>query len=272
MTMDQALRHRVNAAKAAVKDQIDFFRAQFGQVPSEWKADDTRVTFADFAISERIFTELRRAFPDDNYCSEESSPGDEVLDLTQARHTWVLDPIDGTNNYAQAIPFCAISLALLRDGEPTYGVLYDLSRDRLIHGGPGEGLWEDNRRVMPEAVAFTARAALIGAHFPFPAAQVTRLQTLLTTYRLRTLGSGALNLTYTALGVFDGVFDFKVKIWDIAAAVCFLRALDGEIRFFDGNPFPLTEFHVDAPLLPYVAGSSAFLAEWDRVTGKAVHS
>ena len=260
--MDKALRHRVNVARVAVKDQVDFFRAQFGEVPSEWKADDTRVTFADFAISERIFTELRRSFPEDNFCSEESSPADEVLDLTASRHTWVLDPIDGTNNYALAIPFCAISLALLRDGEPVYGLVYDLSRDRLIQGGPGEGLFDGCRRITPPAAPFTAREGLVGAHFPLPSRHLLALEPLLHTYRLRTLGSGALNLTYTALGIFDGVFDFKVKIWDIAAGLAFLGAVGYELRYFTDNPLPLKTFHVEAPRLQYVAGSPSFMRWW----------
>jgi len=262
--MDQALRHRVNAGRTALKAQVDFFRSQFGQVPSEWKADDTRVTFADFAISERIFTDIRRSFPDDNFCSEESSPSDEVLDLKSARHTWVLDPIDGTNNYAQAIPFCAISLALLRDGEPVYGLLYDLSRDRLVQGGPGEGLFEGCRKIVPAEVPFTQREGLVGAHFPFPAKHLDTLAPLMSTYRLRTLGSGALNITYTALGIFDGVFDFKVKIWDIAAGLAFLKAVGYEVIFLAEDPFPMKTFHVDAPLLPYVAGSPDFMRWWKK--------
>ena len=100
------MRHRINAAREAVRDQIAFFGRQFGQVVSEWKEDDTRVTFADFAISEKLFAELRRDFPQDDYCSEEASPLDEVSELS-ARYAWVIDPIDGTNNYALGFPVCA---------------------------------------------------------------------------------------------------------------------------------------------------------------------
>jgi myo-inositol-1(or 4)-monophosphatase len=99
------------------------------------EGDETRVTFADFAISENILTELRRSFPDDDFLSEEGNPADEVLPL-RARFAWLLDPIDGTNNYALGMPACAISLALLRDGEPLYGFVYDLGREGWSRAGP----------------------------------------------------------------------------------------------------------------------------------------
>ena len=125
--MQNAFRHRINAARVAISDQVDFFISQFGDVASEWKADDSRVTFADFAISEKTIAALRASFPEDDYCSEESGNPGEVQEL-KARYAWVIDPIDGTDNYALAMPMCAISLALLRDGEPVYGFLYDLNK------------------------------------------------------------------------------------------------------------------------------------------------
>ena len=108
--MHPDLKHRVNAARVAVLDQVEFFTRYFGEVNSEWKPDDTRVTFADFAISERIIAELRSSFPEDDFCSEESNPQDECITLS-GKYAWILDPIDGTNNYALGIPMCAISLA-----------------------------------------------------------------------------------------------------------------------------------------------------------------
>ena len=130
---DSGLRHRINAGRVAVRDQIAFFGRQFGQVASEWKEDDTRVTFADFAISEKLFAALRRDFAGDDFCSEESSPLDEELVL-DADFGWMVDPVDGTNNYALGFPICAISLALLHRGTPVYG-FYDHSTGFLYEVG-----------------------------------------------------------------------------------------------------------------------------------------
>jgi myo-inositol-1(or 4)-monophosphatase len=255
--MDTALRHRVNAARVAVLNQVDLFREQFGQAASEWKADRTRVTFVDFAISEHVFAELRRFFPTDDYCSEESNPADEILTL-DSKYAWVIDPIDGTNNYALGIPFCGISLALLKCGEPIYGLVYELAGDRLIEGGPGHGLRLGKRRFEPRPRPFSRQEGVVGLHFPMTSGQLGPLQPLLEAYRVRSLGSGTLNLVFTALGLFDGCVDYKVKVWDIAAAVALLRAAGGSLRWLDTDPFPLREFHVEAPFLPYYAGTSDF--------------
>lgn len=260
--MDTAIRHRVNAGRVAILDQITFFREQFGQVASEWKEDDTRVTFADFAISERIFAELRRSFARDDFCSEEANPLDEVLPL-ESKYGWVLDPIDGTNNYALGLPFCAISLALLKEGEPVYGFVYDYARDRLIEGGVEGPLKIGKQRVELPQREFDPKQSVIGLHFPLPEVRYETLGHVLKTFRLRSLGSGALNLAYTALGTLDGSIDFKVKIWDIAAGVALLKASGRRIHFVEGSPFPLREFHVNCPLIPYYAGSPAFCRYMD---------
>ncbi|MFP4282085.1 MAG: inositol monophosphatase family protein [Opitutales bacterium] len=257
--MDTALRHRVNAARVALLNQVSFFRSEFGQASSEWKEDDTRVTFVDFAISEHVFAELRRYFSKDDFCSEESNPGDEVLSL-ENKYAWVIDPIDGTNNYAIGIPFCAISLALLKNGEPVYGLVYDFGADRLIEGGPGFGLWVGKRRIEVRARPFSRREGVVGIHFPVSEAVLGQLAPMLGRYRMRSLGSGALNLAYTALGLLDGCIDHKVKVWDIAAGVALAGATGRCIEYVETSPFPLRKFHVEAPLVPYFAGSEEFCA------------
>lgn len=257
----QARRHRINAARAAVEEQIDFFKKQFGQVKSEWKADDTRVTFADFAISEKIFAALRRHFPGDDFCSEESNPHDEVMRL-KAEYAWVLDPIDGTNNYAAGMPIAAISLALLQGGVPIYGVIYDSNRDVLLHGGPEFGLYQNNARYRPQFRVDDPRAPkgdlTIGMHFPMRPEQIELVRPLLETYRVRAIGSAALSTLYAATGFFDGALDFRVRVWDIAAAYAISRAAGREFHFIGASAFPLTEFHPELPHCPFYAGSREF--------------
>lgn len=255
--MDKPLRHRINAGRVALKNQVNFFHRQFAQVPSEWKEDDTRVTFADFAISERIFAELRKSFAQDDYCSEESNPADEVMDL-RARYAWVLDPIDGTNNYALGIPMCAISLALLCEGKPTYGFIYDMARRELIEGGPGLGVRNGTTKATIKQEAF-GRHSLVGVHFPLRGEEATVLSPLTGKYRVRSLGSGALHAAYAAIGLLDGAIDFRVKVWDIAAAWALLEGGGGTGKFLDFNPFPMKQFHVNQPYVPYIAGTPSFV-------------
>ncbi len=254
-----AIRHRINAGRVAVQAQVDFFRRQFGVVASEWKADDTRVTFADFAISEKLFAELRGSFPQDDYCSEESSPEDELMVL-EAEFCWVLDPIDGTNNYFFGLPMCAISLALLRQGEPIYGFVYDLARDKLIEGGPEFGVMDGSTRVTAKDGPLD-KHSIIALHFPLETNEAEVLRPWLETYRVRTLGSSTLALAYTALGKLDGCLDTRVKVWDIAAAYALLLGAGGEFHWFDEPAFPMKDFKVEQPRLRFAAGSAAFVKE-----------
>jgi len=253
------LRHRINAGRVAVQDQIAFFGRQFGQVASEWKEDDTRVTFADFAISEKLFAELRRDFAKDDYCSEESNPLDEVMTLN-APFAWVIDPIDGTNNYALGFPICAISLALLYEGTPVYGFIYDHSTGDLLEGGPGHGLLRNQKKVDRDQTAADAQT-MLGLHFPMTATQIQQLGPIMEKYRCRVLGSGALTASYVATGYLSGSVDYRVKIWDIAAAYALCRGAGVLFEFIETSPLPLKTFHPRMDFSPYYAGTQAFCAE-----------
>lgn len=259
------LRHRINAGRVAVQAQTALFARQFGQVVSEWKADHTRVTFADFAIAENVFALLQRDFSNDDYCSEEANPSDEVLSLN-AKFAWVIDPIDGTNNYALGFPICAISLALLHDGVPVYGFIYDYSSDSLLEGGAGFGLQCNQQRVHRDRMAANAQS-MLGLHFPMAPDLVDRLKPLLAKYRVRCLGSGTLNAAYVATGYLTGVVDFQIKVWDIAAAYALCAGTEIRFQFLAGSPFPLKRFHPQMGCCPYWAGTEYFCKELQALLG-----
>jgi myo-inositol-1(or 4)-monophosphatase len=264
---DLQLRHRINAGRVAVKAQTAFFGRQFGQVASEWKEDDTRVTFADFAISENVFAALRRDFAEDDYCSEEANPLDEVLTLG-AGFAWVIDPIDGTNNYALGFPVCAISLALLHDGMPVYGFIYDYSTDALLEGGAGFGLQRNQKTVNRDRMAADAQT-MLGLHFPIDLELLDKLKPLLAKYRVRCLGSGALSAAYVATGYLTGVVDFRVKVWDIAAAYALCAGAGVAFKFLEASPFPLRAFHPQMDFCPYLAGTEAVCEELQCQLGES---
>ena len=257
---DVKLKHRINAGRAAVNAQKAFLRRQFGQVTSEWKADATRVTFADFAISENISTELRRDFPEDVYCSEEANPQDEVLSLTDTKFAWVIDPIDGTNNYALGFPICAISLALLCEGTPIYGFIYDYSTDALLEGGPGMHVFSNQKKIKNVHESSDTQV-IFGVHFPMDAELLDQLKPLLTKYRVRSVGSSALSAVYVATGYLDGMVDARCKVWDIAAACAICAGAGVEFEFLEASPFPLKSFHARMSFCPYFAARKPFYDE-----------
>jgi len=265
--MDKFLRHRINVGRATVREHVSFFRKQFGRVVSEWKEDHSRVTFADFAISEKISAELQRCFPEDDICTEEGDPNLGIRDLN-ARYAWVLDPIDGTNNFAIGMPYCGISLGLLKDGLPIYGFLYDYSRDSLIEGGPGHGL-KDGENVVPAMEQRKLEEkTIIGLTFPLKEPYLQQLHPIVGGLHVRSIGSGALTLAYVALGFIDGCIDFRSKSWDVAAAQAFIGAVGGKMCYLDNSLFPLKRFDVRQKAGPFYAGTDDFCALCEKLMGR----
>jgi myo-inositol-1(or 4)-monophosphatase len=250
---------RIEAAQRAVLSQTDLLYREFGRAKSNWKADGTRVTPVDIAISENIFRELGALFPGDQFLSEELADAGAPIPVT-ARFAWVLDPIDGTNNYALGIPYCAISLALLENGSPVYGVIYDLARRSLIHGGPGFGVHDGERLVTRVKNERPHRESLIGLHSPTDKTLVPLADSVLSKFKIRGLGSAALHLAYVATGIFEGTVDFNVKIWDLAAAIPLCMEAGAEIHFLNGEQLPVRQFDLKMTPIRYFAGSPAVCA------------
>ena len=249
--MEPDLDERISKGRAVLMAAIEPLLCGFGQVESHWKHDGTRVTEIDLLISERVFAALSLSFPADDLCSEEGDPRSGPRLLT-GRFCWILDPVDGTNNFALGIPMVAISLALLDNGEPVYGFVYDLGGRRLHHGGPGRGLWLDDDPVEP-GVAGESRDRIVALHSPIDERHLPMVGAILKGCKIRAFGSGALHLTYVAFGRIDACLDFTIKVWDIAAAVAFCRESGKRITFFEQDPFPVRAFDVRMKPTPYLA-------------------
>jgi myo-inositol-1(or 4)-monophosphatase len=249
---------RIAAAKLAVLAQTELLHREFGRAESKWKSDGTRVTAVDVAISENIFRELAARFPADQFFSEELAETDAPIPVT-AHFSWVLDPIDGTNNFALGIPHCAISLALCEHGEPVYGIVYDLSRRVLMFGGPGFGLHDGERSAGVKNAPFS-RETLVGFHSPADKTLLPMASGVLSQFKIRGLGSATLHLAYVAAGMLDGCVDYNVKIWDLAAAIPLVRATGGEVHFLNGEQLPMRRFDLKMKPIIYVAGGPAMCA------------
>lgn len=244
---------RIEAAKKAVMAHTDLMHREFGRARSLWKSDGTRVTPVDLAISAGIQKQLLAAFPADQFFSEELVHEGDAIPVT-AKYSWLLDPIDGTNNFALGIAHCAIALALLEDGMPIYGVIYDLSRKVLIHGGPGIGVWDGDKPVKARQEQPNTQA-LIGFHSPYDKKYAEEATRIIVNYKIRGLGSSTLHLAYVGAGILDGVVDHNVKLWDIAAALPIAWAAGAETRFLNGNPVPMRSFDLKMGRIQYIAGN-----------------
>ena len=262
--MEPALKVRIETGRKAILSQVDYIQKNFGKVQSNWKPDNSRVTKVDHGISDNLKAFIHEHYPLDHYCSEESQDEDENIPLDN-RFSWIVDPVDGTNNYATGIASCAISIGLFEDGQPVYGFLYDLSRNTLAEGGPGVGLLENGKKIKALKAEPLGGRSIIGVHFPISAEHIELLHPLIEHQRLRSIGSGALNILHAATGRTDGVIDFKVRIWDIAAGLAFAKASKRSFEFLDFNPLPLKEFSTKMPLTPYFCGTDSFCEEIRRL-------
>jgi myo-inositol-1(or 4)-monophosphatase len=264
--IDSAITQRIAAAQEAVRAETGLMHREFGRAKPVIKHDGTKVTPIDIAISGHIQAALLARFPEDQFFSEELAPGGGPVPVT-SRFCWMLDPIDGTNNYAGGIIYCAISLALLEHGEPVYGVIYDMARRVIIHGGPGRGVWDGERRVQPHT-APPNHHSLIGFHSPVDKSHAGEGKRLIEHFKIRGLGSSTLHLAYAAIGLLEGVVDHNNKVWDIAAACALLGEAGVEIHYLENPPFPLREFTLNAPRVQYVAGNPVMVARLREIIGR----
>jgi myo-inositol-1(or 4)-monophosphatase len=260
--LSPAVRKRVLLGTQALLSQVGFLKDNLGIAPSHRKHDNTRVTDADVAISRALLGQLQSQFPQD-HCLSEETHADYCLDLN-SEFAWILDPIDGTDNYAIGLPACAISLGLLHEGVPIYGWVYDLARDRLVQGGQGVGVWDADTLVPPRSSLAQHHSSsadwTVAIHGPLPTEAMPHLSPILHSSHLRSLGSAALHLAYMALGKWDGYIDFKLKVWDIAAGYCLIRANQMPFHFITESVFPLRRFQVNHSPLGLYTGTPEFCA------------
>jgi myo-inositol-1(or 4)-monophosphatase len=223
----------------------------FGQVDVSWKADGSMLTRADLDIQTVLERDIRAAFPRDCVLGEEgmlSGPRD-------ALYRWVLDPIDGTNNFGRGLPGFSVSVGVLRGGSPVAGAVYDPVSDWLFSAAAGQGARLNGRRIQLTPSRLSSRS-LFAIRTPFEDGIPAPVARWLERYRLRRFGSTALHLCYAALGALAFVHDHDAAIWDIAGAAAVLLEAGGVITAPDGRPlFPLAAAQGSGTPFTFVAGN-----------------
>jgi myo-inositol-1(or 4)-monophosphatase len=218
-----------------------------GQVLLEWqgrfdirhKAHNDLVTDADIAAQQAIHDFLHAHQPEFAFLGEES-PQATTRRATFDQPTWIVDPLDGTTNYAHGCPAFAVSIGLEYRGELLIGVIYDPCRDELFQAGHAMGAWLGNTRLtISDGTAL--RHALLATGFPPNVAEhpyTLRAWEHFSVHAqsLRRTGSTALNLAYVAAGRFDGFWAHHVWPWDIAAGIVLIQEAGGLVTRLDGSP------------------------------------
>ena len=195
------------------------------------------VTDTDREAEALIVERLTDAFPDHGVVAEEES----AVQL-DARFRWVIDPIDGTTNFAHGIPFFSVSIALEDEGTPVLGVLYDPMHGEMFTSEKGQGAYLNGRPMRVSAVEKLQRAVFATGFPHTPDLRQVNLRNferfVPITQGLRRFGSAALALAYVAAGRLDGYWDLDLNRWDLAAGVLLVSEAGGRITDGRGASLP----------------------------------
>lgn len=268
MSLAHDLQYAVELARGAGK----IVREQYGKVERLTKthaaASQEAVTEADRASQRFIVAGLRRRFAEDGIVGEESDSGDSITfecPNPQGRN-WVIDPIDGTNNFIGGLGMFAVCIGLLDQGRPVLGVVYDVTRDELYASAQGEGAWLGNRRLQARKqplgdssiVLFTSNVLDKNGRTPGWAVRWIGQ----TRWKMRILGSAALEAVSVAGGVAYGAVTVNGKLWDAAAPAAVVLEAGGLFTDLNGRAiFPFDLRNYTGAKVPYLAAGPAAHAE-----------
>jgi len=252
MTADR----RVLAERLA-REAGQIARDYFRRATVEHKLNNEIVTQADRAVQAHLSDTIRRELPGDGFIGEEAERGELFKEKADAEHCWVVDPIDGTNNFAAGMPLFAVSIAVLRSGAPELGIVYDPLRDELYQAERGRGAWRGGQRLQV-AAADADSNSLVGLPSVFRPGVPPYVVRWAEKHKGRMLGSIALHLAYVAAGSFHWTVAYRTKIWDVAAGALLVEEAGGRVTDLAGKPlFPVDLTAEQGGLFPILASNGA---------------
>jgi len=227
-------------AKKAAKQAGKLLMSHFGNLKDvRYKSLRDPVSEADRASEALIAGVIKEAFPSHGFLAEENTSWEGV---TGGR--WIVDPLDGTVNFAHNYPCFCVSIAFEQDGEVMLGVVYDPVGKELFHAVKGGGAYLNNRPIHVSGTRKLIRS-LVVTGFPYdthvnPGNIFIGFERMSkATQGVRRDGSAALDLCYLAAGRLDGFWELRLKPWDTAAGVLIVREAGGRVTDFSGRPFSL---------------------------------
>jgi myo-inositol-1(or 4)-monophosphatase len=202
------------------------------------KGDYNLVTEADLASEALIIDRIRSHFPRHTILAEES--GDMAVVGGDSKWKWIVDPLDGTTNFAHGYPCFCVTLALEHEGELVVGVTYDPTRNELFSAEKGQGA---SLNFKPIHVSSTEKLSesLIVTGFPYDFKDREDFARHLTAFLLQSRGvrrdgSAAIDMAYVACGRFDGFWEEGLNPWDMAAGLLMINEAGGRVSNYDGTP------------------------------------
>lgn len=234
------------AAERIVKDAGKLFRKYFKRgVSIDYKNGDKRniVTSADRAIERFITQRLQKHYPNHSILGEEFG----LNEIKNSTYKWLIDPIDGTTNFCQGIPYCAITVALLKNLKPIWGIVSNPISNDVYIAKRGEGAYHNNKRININKVSDPIQA--FGAvHWGKNYRQGAKLahKFILKTKKIRVNGCVALSLCEVAAGHYDFFISSggHLNTWDIAAGVIIVNESGGVNINSDGKDLEMNKTQI----------------------------
>ncbi len=239
-------------AEAVAREAGSLLRERFGApLDVRHKGRIDLVTEVDVLSEQCIRRRIQARFPDHAILAEEGG-----LTETASAFRWIVDPLDGTTNYAHGYPFFSVAIAVEWQGEIIVGVVYDPLRDELFSAAKGQGARCNGRPLHVSGVTSLEHALLVTG-FPYnvkasPQKNLDHFSAFLDVAQaIRRDGSAALDLAYVAAGRFDGFWELNLAPWDMAAGSLLVTEAGGQVTAFNGQAF--------SPYVPEIVASNGHL-------------
>jgi len=203
----------------------------------EFKGDVDLVTRCDRESQVIICNFISSHFPEHSILAEED------LEISRTGGVlWVIDPIDGTTNFAHSLPIFAVSIAALHEGRVQAGVIFLPALNEMFHAVRGGGAFLNGRNISVTGNNYLGHS-LLATGFPYDRRQ--KLETYIRPFKefvkssrgVRRMGSAAVDMAYTAAGRYDGFWEYGLHAWDTAAGFLLVEEAGGMVTDFSGNPF-----------------------------------
>ncbi|MHC4268789.1 MAG: inositol monophosphatase family protein [Planctomycetota bacterium] len=238
-------RTAIKAAKEAGKIIQDYYLKNVDAISKKNTYD--LVTNADIEAENKIISIIKDKFPEHSILTEES--GEE---RTKSDYFWIIDPLDGTNNFYHKFPMFCVSIALYKKGKPLIGVVFDPIKKELFYAEKNKGAFLNDKQVkVSNANSLNKSLLALGFYYERGALMRKSLGQMKkffyeNVHGIRRTGSAALDLCYTACGRFDGYWELKLNPWDYAAGSLILTEAGGKITDTQGKRYNLLMGNVAA--------------------------
>lgn len=215
---------------------------KFGRVTTITKKGDINlVTEADLASEALIIERVKSYYPKHSILAEES--GEAIVKGGDTTWKWIIDPLDGTTNYAHGYPCFCVTIALEHKNEIVIGVTYDPTREELFAAERGQGATLNGKPIRVSAVEKLSES-LVVTGFPYDFKSRPNFARHLTDFLLssrgvRRDGSAAIDMAYVACGRFDGFWEEGLNPWDVAAGYLLIEEAGGRVSFYDGSNYSI---------------------------------